>query len=140
MAACALTVTHSRKLLITNDKLYRTSRCRTVLSLRASPAMLRGRRMDEYWIWWILATVLVGAELLTGTFYLLAVGLAFASGGVLAWPGAPRPMRLLSPGGCPGVGNKNAHHGGRAPGGPPPPPGAATGKPGPREPCKPEGP
>jgi membrane protein implicated in regulation of membrane protease activity len=28
--------------------------------------------MNDYWVWWILATLLVGAELLTGTFYLLA--------------------------------------------------------------------
>ena len=32
--------------------------------------------MSDYWIWWIAAAVLVGAELLTGTFYLLAVGVA----------------------------------------------------------------
>ena len=33
--------------------------------------------MADYWIWWTLAAVLVGAELMTGTFYLLAVGVAF---------------------------------------------------------------
>ena len=27
-----------------------------------------------YWIWWVLAAILVGTELFTGTFYLLAVG------------------------------------------------------------------
>jgi len=31
-----------------------------------------------YWVWWALAAILVGAELMTGTFYLLAVGVAFA--------------------------------------------------------------
>jgi len=36
--------------------------------------------MTDYWTWWILAAVLVGAELVTGTFYLLAVGVAFAVG------------------------------------------------------------
>ena len=44
--------------------------------------------MSAYWIWWALAAVLVGAELVTGTFYLLAVGVAFALGGVAAWLGA----------------------------------------------------
>ena len=36
----------------------------------------------------MLAAVLVGAELFTGTFYLLAVGAAFALGGIAAWLGA----------------------------------------------------
>ena len=51
--------------------------------------------INDYWIWWILATLLVGAELLSGTFYLLAVGIAFALGGVAAWLGAALPMQLL---------------------------------------------
>jgi membrane protein implicated in regulation of membrane protease activity len=51
--------------------------------------------INDYWIWWILATLLVGAELVSGTFYLLAVGLAFALGGVAAWLGAALPMQLL---------------------------------------------
>ena len=52
--------------------------------------------MNDFWIWWILAAVLVGAELLTSTFYLLAVGVAFALGGVAAWLGTELPMQLLS--------------------------------------------
>ena len=40
--------------------------------------------MSALWVWWIAAAVLVGAELVTGTFYLLAVGAAFAIGGVAA--------------------------------------------------------
>ena len=44
--------------------------------------------MSVHWIWWIAAILLVGAELLTGTFYLLAVGVAVALGGVTAWLGA----------------------------------------------------
>jgi membrane protein implicated in regulation of membrane protease activity len=44
--------------------------------------------MDAYWGWWIAAAVLAGAELLTNTFYLLAIGLAVAFGGVAAWFGA----------------------------------------------------
>ena len=51
--------------------------------------------MADYWIWWILAAVLIGAELLTGTFYLLAVGVAFVLGGVAAWLGGSLPMQLL---------------------------------------------
>jgi membrane protein implicated in regulation of membrane protease activity len=43
--------------------------------------------MSELWIWWIAAAVLIGAELVTGTFYLLAVGLAAAIGGLAAWLG-----------------------------------------------------
>jgi membrane protein implicated in regulation of membrane protease activity len=51
--------------------------------------------MAAYWIWWALAVILVGAELMTGTFYLLAVGVAFAVGGVAAWLGAPPPVQLI---------------------------------------------
>ena len=38
-------------------------------------------------MWWVIAAVLVGVELATGTFYLLAVGAAFAIGGFAAWLG-----------------------------------------------------
>ena len=51
--------------------------------------------MAAYWIWWALAGVLVGAELLTGTFYLLAVGVAFAVGGLAAWFGAGHAVQLV---------------------------------------------
>jgi membrane protein implicated in regulation of membrane protease activity len=44
--------------------------------------------MSVEWIWWIAAAVLIGAELVTGTFYLLAVGIAVALGGLAAWLGA----------------------------------------------------
>ena len=50
--------------------------------------------MSSYWIWWIVAAVLVGAELITGTFYLLAVGVAFAFGGVAALLGAALPVQF----------------------------------------------
>ena len=43
--------------------------------------------MSSYVVWWIMAAVLVGVELATGTFYLLAVGAAFAIGGVAAYIG-----------------------------------------------------
>jgi len=50
--------------------------------------------MSEFWVWWIAAALLVGAELLTGTYYLLAVGLALAIGGITAWLGATAPVQL----------------------------------------------
>jgi len=54
-----------------------------------------GVQMADYWIWWLLAALLVGLELATGTFYLLAVGIAFALGGVVALIGASIPVQLL---------------------------------------------
>jgi membrane protein implicated in regulation of membrane protease activity len=50
--------------------------------------------MAAYWVWWILAGGLVAAELVTGTFYLLGVGVAFALGGLAAWLGAPIEVQL----------------------------------------------
>lgn len=50
--------------------------------------------MSDFWIWWIAAALLVGAELLTGTYYLLAVGLAIAIGGAAAWMGATSPVQF----------------------------------------------
>ena len=44
--------------------------------------------MSSHIVWWIMAALLVGVELATGTFYLLAVGAAFAVGGLAAWIGA----------------------------------------------------
>ncbi|MFO1314295.1 MAG: NfeD family protein [Burkholderiales bacterium] len=51
--------------------------------------------MAAYWTWWALAAVLVGAELVTGTFYLLAVGVGFVAGGLAAWAGAATPLQLV---------------------------------------------
>jgi len=51
--------------------------------------------MSAYWMWWIAAAALIAAELLTGTFYLLAVGIAVACGGGAAWLGAPIPVQWL---------------------------------------------
>ena len=51
--------------------------------------------MSVEWAWWIFAAVLVGAELLTGTFYLLAVGVAVALGGVAAFAGASMPVQFV---------------------------------------------
>ena len=65
--------------------------------------------MSDSWVWWILAAVLVGAELLSGTFYLLAVGIAFAIGGIAAWLGADLPLQLLTAGVLAVVGTVLAH-------------------------------
>jgi membrane protein implicated in regulation of membrane protease activity len=51
--------------------------------------------MAAHWVWWILGVVLIGAELITGTFYLLAIGAAFLVGGFAAWLGASTPIQLL---------------------------------------------
>lgn len=49
----------------------------------------------EVWCWGIAAAVLIGAELMTGTFYLLAVGAAAALGAVLAALGLELPTQLF---------------------------------------------
>jgi membrane protein implicated in regulation of membrane protease activity len=59
------------------------------------PVAQEGTNVAAYWIWWALAGVLVGAELLTGTFYLLAVGVAFGVGGLAAWLGAGHVVQLV---------------------------------------------
>src|SRR3982074_3867214 len=51
--------------------------------------------MSAYWIWWIAAAAVVAAELLTGTFYLLVVGIALAFGGAAAWFDASVPLQWL---------------------------------------------
>lgn len=66
--------------------------------------------MAGYWIWWIMAGVLVGAELVTGTFYLLAVGVAFVVGGIAAWLGATLEVQLLIAGVLSLAGTFAAHH------------------------------
>lgn len=43
--------------------------------------------MQAYIVWWIVAAVLVGLELTTGTFYLLVYGVAAAAAGITAWLG-----------------------------------------------------
>lgn len=43
--------------------------------------------MALHYLWWIAAAVLVGVEMMTGTFYLLMVALACVAGGVAAFAG-----------------------------------------------------
>jgi membrane protein implicated in regulation of membrane protease activity len=52
--------------------------------------------MQAYMWWWILAAVLVGVELTSGTFYLLVYGAAAAVAGVVAWLGAGIVVQLLT--------------------------------------------
>jgi membrane protein implicated in regulation of membrane protease activity len=54
--------------------------------------------MQAYMWWWILAAVLVGVELTSGTFYLLVYGAAAAAAGVAAWLGASMMVQLLTAG------------------------------------------
>lgn len=43
--------------------------------------------MESYWLWWLLALVLVITEMLSGTFYLLALAVGVAAAGVAAFLG-----------------------------------------------------
>ena len=54
--------------------------------------------MQGYVFSWILAAVLVGVELTSGTFYLLVYGLAAAAAGVAAWLGAGLVAQLATAG------------------------------------------
>lgn len=51
--------------------------------------------MQAYVWWWILAAVLVGVELTSGTFYLLMYGIAAAGAGLAAWLGSGFIVQLL---------------------------------------------
>jgi membrane protein implicated in regulation of membrane protease activity len=51
--------------------------------------------MESHWMWWIAAGVLIAAELFTGTFYLLAIGLALACGGIASLVGASIEVQWL---------------------------------------------
>jgi membrane protein implicated in regulation of membrane protease activity len=63
-----------------------------------------------YWLWWVAAAILVGAELVTGTFYLLAIGVAAAVGGIAAWVGASLEIQFLVAGGVGVALTMLAHH------------------------------
>ena len=43
--------------------------------------------MALYYLWWIAAAILVGVEMMTGTFYLLIVAFACVAGGLVAYTG-----------------------------------------------------
>lgn len=54
--------------------------------------------MSAYWMWWIAAAALIAAELLTGTFYLLVIGIALACGGGASWLGSSPPYQWFTAG------------------------------------------
>ncbi len=78
--------------------------------------------MIDFWVWWVLAALLVGLELVMGTFYLLAVGIAFVFGGIVAWLGASVPAQLLVGGGLAVIAVIVAHQWRKTRGIPPPQP------------------
>lgn len=51
--------------------------------------------MESYIYWFLLALILAGLEMVTGTFYLLVVAIAMAVGGVTALLGAGMPWQLV---------------------------------------------
>ena len=66
--------------------------------------------MQAYLLWWILAAVLVGVELTSGTFYLLVYGLAAAAAGLAAWLGAGMVSQLLTAGVIAALGTLTLRH------------------------------
>ncbi len=54
--------------------------------------------MSAYLMWWIAAAALIAAELLTGTFYLLVIGVALGCAGVAALSGAGATLQWLTAG------------------------------------------
>ncbi|MCL2309546.1 MAG: NfeD family protein [Proteobacteria bacterium] len=50
------------------------------------------------WIWWVLALILAGIEMLTGTFYLLALAVAALVGGLVGWLGGSFAWQLFTMG------------------------------------------
>ncbi len=51
--------------------------------------------MALYIWWWIAAAILVGVEMVTGTFYLLVVALACIAGGAVAYAGGGVPWQWI---------------------------------------------
>lgn len=45
--------------------------------------------MEDYLVWLIAGLILVSAELITGTFFLLFLGIAALLGAAVAWFGTP---------------------------------------------------
>jgi membrane protein implicated in regulation of membrane protease activity len=87
-----------------------------------------GGQMAAHWMWWILGVVLIGAELLTGTFYFFALGLAFLACGAIAWLGATLPVQLIAASILGLIGVYAAHHWRQRRGTPPAQPGLDIGQ------------
>ena len=52
--------------------------------------------MADATMWWLLAGAAVAVELLTGTFYLLMLGIGMAAGALAAHAGAALPLQLVA--------------------------------------------
>ena len=50
--------------------------------------------MEMHWVWWLTAVVLVIAEILSGTFYLLAIAVGLLAAGVAAYFGVAWGMQV----------------------------------------------
>jgi membrane protein implicated in regulation of membrane protease activity len=62
----------------------------------AAPSSPESRlRVETYWIWVIAGIALVIAELLSGTFYLLVLGVATFLAAAVAWFGAPFLVQVV---------------------------------------------
>ncbi len=51
--------------------------------------------MEAYVYWFLLGVLLLGLEMMSGTFYLLVLSIAAAIGGVAAWLGAGLAVQLV---------------------------------------------
>ncbi len=51
--------------------------------------------MQNYWIWWCVAALVVVAELASGTVYLLMVAAGLLAGGLAAWMGYEFAVQFL---------------------------------------------
>ena len=68
------------------------------------------------YLWWAIAGFgLIIVELLTGTFYLLVIGLAALAGGLLGWAGLPFPVQAVVASVLTIAGILYVHHRRRAP-------------------------
>lgn len=65
--------------------------------------------MDHYLVWILAGFALVIAELLTGTFYLLMLGIAAFGGGAGAWLGLGFPAQAIAAGVIAGAGSYLVH-------------------------------
>jgi membrane protein implicated in regulation of membrane protease activity len=66
--------------------------------------------MQAYVWWWIVAAVLVGVELTSGTFYLLVYGVAAAVAGLAAWLGFGWVAQLFTAAVIAGLGTLALRH------------------------------
>ena len=52
--------------------------------------------MEQSTIWWLAAGIVVAAELLTGSFYLLMLALGLAAAAIAAHLGVELPLQMVS--------------------------------------------